>query len=236
MKRTWILICFSILLFLQANSQTATIYSQLVYPNAKNTTNHIRFKINNHSFGEKDTVIQVSINLDALDTCEAIIANDTIRFLTRFKPDHAYDITQGCCCAAFNLEPKNHPNRGTVRFRNSTDRDLVLSVADINIDTVQANETDSTYSHESPMYLFKPCSIILTETSYFSDKYDYQNDNGANERLRKEQSQYILSKSWFHFLHGEKIELIYDDTTRKVKFKLLGYLTDLEYESIRKRR
>lgn len=213
----------------EVSSQTVTLDSKVVFPTTEDTLNHIRFKINNQKFGEKDTIIQIKINPRGFDICQVIIENDTINFLTKFRKGELYEIRQGCCCAAFSLQPKNNPRRGTVTFHNPTKRDLGLVIAEANIDTVNANATQTTFSHESAMCLSKPCSILITETAYFSDTYNYKNDKRDYDNLWKEQAQYILNKSWFHFLHGEKIGLQYNDQTTEIKIKLNGYLTDKEY-------
>jgi hypothetical protein len=213
-------------------SQSVTINSQVVFPNVKDTLSYIRFKINNQSFGEKDTIIQIKVNTKGLDTCQAIIVDDTINFLTKFKEGEIYEIRQGCCCAAFTLEPTNNPRRGTVTFNNTTRRDLGLVIAEANIDTVKTNKTQTTFSYESAMCLFKPCNILITEIPYFTYSYNYKNDNRDYEILWKEQAKFILTKSWFHFLHGEKIELEYNDKTKETKIIIIGYMTDKEYENI----
>lgn len=212
--------------------QTVTIKAQVVFRDAKDTSNYIRFKMNNQSFGERDTLIKIYCNTKGFDTCEAIIANDTMRFLTKFKMGVSYKIKQGCCCVAFTLEPKKNPRRGTVTFNNTTKRDLGLVIAEANFDTVKANRTQTIFSHESAMCRFKPCSILITETPYFSEVYDFNSDKRNYDSLWKEQAQFILSKSWFHFLHGEKIALVYNDKTKDSKIRLIGYMSDKEYEAV----
>lgn len=231
MHKTLILLILIIFLAGKANSQTATIATQVAFPNAKETVDYIRFKINNQSFGARDTVIQIRINTKGFDSCEAIIANDTLRFLTKFKEGELYEITQGCCCAAFILKPKNNANRGTVTFNNKTKRDLALTVAEANIDTIQTRKTETIFASESAMCVFKPCSIVLSETAYWSDKYsDY--DDKEYVKLKEEQASYILGKTWFHFLHGEKLKLEYKEKKKSIQLKLIGYLTDKEYKTI----
>ena len=68
----------------EVKAQFVSINSQVVFPNVKDTLNYIRFKINNQSFGEKDTIIQIKVNAKGFDTCQAIIVDDTINFLTKF--------------------------------------------------------------------------------------------------------------------------------------------------------
>jgi hypothetical protein len=232
MNKFLLIIILTIASIKEVKSQSVTINSQVVFPNIKDTLNYIRFKINNQSFGEKDTIIQINVNAKGFDTCQAIIVDDTINFLTKFRESEIYEIRQGCCCAAFTLEPKNNPRRGTVTFKNTTRRDLGLIIAEANIDTVKTNKTQTTFSYESAMCLFKPCSILITEILYFSDSYNYKNDKRDYEILWKEQTKYILTKSWFQFLHGEKIELEYNDKIKETKIKLIGYMTDNEYENI----
>jgi hypothetical protein len=216
-------------------SQTATIKAPVTYPYIEDTakTTFNRFTINGHSFGEKDTVIKIRINPKGFDSCEAVIARDTLRFVTKFKSGELYEIEQGCCCAAFTLRAKNNAARGTVMFKNTTGRDLAVVVAEANIDTVKKSRTHTTFASESAMCLFKPCSILITETEYLSSKYDYQSDNRDYDKLWEEQAKYILASTWFNFLHGEKIEVIYDEKTKTAKPTLTGYLTEGEHRKWR---
>jgi hypothetical protein len=213
--------------------QTASIkIVRQFYDNSFEKFDSIQFQFNGVKIFATDTLAkQIPLNY-ALDYCIAIIGTDTIHFLTKLKPNNEYTIRPGCCCAAFILEPKNNARRGTVTFKNTTKRDLGLIVAEANIDTVKVNVTRTTFSYESAMCLFKPCSILITEPSYFSDTYNYKNDGRDYDTLWKEQAQFILTKSWFHFLHGEKIELDYNDKTKVTNIRLVGYMTEKEYENI----
>ena len=232
MPKSFYIFILTIAFVFEVKAQTATIDAHVVFPSEKDTINHIRFRINNQEFGGKDTLLQLKLNKKGFDSCEAIIGADTLKFLAKFKKGEVYEIRQGCCCAAFTLEPQNAPRRGTVTFKNTTNRDLGLVVAEANQDTVKAKATQTTFSFESAMCLFKPCSILITETPYFSDAYNYKNDNRDYDSLWKEQSQYLLTQSWFHFLHGEKIGIEYNDVTKNTSLKLLGYMTDEEYEKV----
>ncbi len=232
MNKFLLLLLLTIITFQQVHGQTVTLHAQVVFPNAKDTLQPIRFQINNHAFGEKDTVIQLSINSKGLDSCSAIIAYDTLHFLTKFNAGETYEIKQGCCCAAFTLEPTNNPRRGTVALKNTTKRDLGLVVAEANVDTVKAKTTFTTFSYESAMCMFKPCSILITEIDYLSAKYDYHNDKRNYDSLWQEQAQFILTKNWFHFLHGEKVVIVYNDKNKTARLEVNGYMTEEEYENI----
>ena len=226
-----IIIASIIMLFsaFKAHCQTISLDANKVYPHLKESEDYIRFKINNQSFGAKDTVIQIQINTKGFDVCEAIIAKDTLRFLAKFKEGESYEIRQGCCCAAFTLKPKIGAMRGTVTFNNKTKRDLALIVAESNVDTVKINRKKTLFADESAMCMFKPCSILLSETAYFSDKYEY-NDNKDYDTLREEQASYIVGSIWFHFLHGEKLVLEYAEKEKSIQLKLMGYLNQSEYK------
>lgn len=220
-----------IILFISSISfgQKAIINFQKVFPNLKETENYIKFEINGQNFGEKDSIINIPINKLEFDNCKAIINKDTLNFVTKFRESETYVIKQGCCCAAFILEAQKNPKRGTVLFKNKTKRELGLIIAEANIDTVQIGKKKTIFASESAMCYFKPCSILITETEYFSSKYDYHYGIKDYEKLQKEQAKYILSSTWFHFLHGEKIEIFYDSTIHKLNIKLNGYLTEKEY-------
>ncbi|MCU0440068.1 MAG: hypothetical protein MUC49_19445 [Raineya sp.] len=193
--------------------------------------NYVKFEINNQKFGEKDSVIKLQINKYGLDKCKAIIAHDTLNFLTKFIENELYEIEQGCCCAAFIFKAHKNPRRGTITFRNRTKADLGLIIAEANIDTVKAKTNKTTFASESAMCYFKPCSILITKTEYMSPKYDYNSDNRDYETLWKEQEKLILASTWFHFLHGEKIEVFYSSKHHKLKIKLKGYLQKHEYKN-----
>jgi hypothetical protein len=211
-------------------SQTATIHARVVISDREDSTSLTRFTINGQSFGERDTTIKIKVNQSGFDVCEAVGKHSSQKFLTRFKAGESYVIEQGCCCANFLLMAKKQPRRGTVFFKNVTNRDLGLVVAEANIDTVKAGKADTLFSLESAMCLFKPCGILLTETAYLSDEYNYHSDNRNYKKLWEEQAQYILGETWFHFLHGEKIEIEYLEASKSVRIKLLGYLTKSEYK------
>lgn len=201
------------------------------YDNSFEKFDSIQFQFNDTKFFATDTTSKKIVLNKTFDSCIVIIGLDTINFLAKFKANNEYLIRPGCCCSAFTLEPKINPKRGTVTFKNTTRRDLGLVIAEANIDTVKSNKIQTIFSYESAMCLFKPCSILITDTQYFSDSFNYKNDQRDFDRIRKEQSQFILTKSWFHFLHGEKIELDFNDLTKEIKIKLNGYMTDKEYSN-----
>lgn len=165
MKRILTLI---FLIFYSINfGQTAILKVQKVFPTLKENVNYIKFIFNEQSFGEKDTIINIRINKLGFDNCFAIIDKDTLKFKTKFIENETYEIKQGCCCAAFTLEAQKNPKRGTVKYKNRTNRNIGLIVAEANIEEVKKSETKKIYASESAMCLFKPCSILLTETSIF---------------------------------------------------------------------
>ena len=233
MKKITILLLLTLWTTSYCLGQTAKVrIVRQFFENSFEEFDSIQFQLNGVKILATDKSVQ-KINLNkTLDSCIAIIGSDTIHFLTRFRPDNEYIIRPGCCCAAFTLEPIINPRRGTVTFKNTTKRDLGLVIAEANIDTVEANTSKTTFSSESAMCLFKPCNILITETGYFSDSYNYDNDQKNYDSLWKEQAQYILAETWFHFLHGEKIELYYSDKTRDISIRLTGYMTDKEYGNI----
>lgn len=228
MKRIFTL---TFLIFYSINfGQTAILKVQKVFPNPKENVNSIKFIFNEQEFGEKDTIINIKIQKKGFDKCCAIINSDTLKFITKFKENETYEIKQGCCCAAFTLEAQNNPNRGTVKFKNRTNRNLGLIVAEANIEKIDTGKTQNIYASESAMCLFKPCSILLTETEYLSEKYDYKSDERDYDKLWEEQRKYKIASIWFHFLHGEKIEIFYNEKAKKLDLNLIGYLTEKEYK------
>jgi hypothetical protein len=218
------------LIFYSINyGQTALIKVQKVFPNLKESSNYIKFAFNEQSFGDKDTIINIKINKNGFDNCYAIINKDTLKFKTKFKENETYEIKQGCCCSVFTLEAQNNPRRGIVKFNNRTTKNLGLIVAEANIEEIKKGNTVKIYASESAMCLFKPCSILLTETEYLSKKYNFLSDDRDYEKLRKEQDKFVIGLTYFHFLHGEKIEIFYNSKTKKIEIKLNGYLSEKEY-------
>jgi hypothetical protein len=189
------------------------------------------FKFNNVSFIATDTSTH-SIQLNkGLDKCLAIKGQDTVVFLTKFKPNETYVIEPGCCCADFAIKPRQKPRQGIIVFTNKSKRDLAFNVGDSNIDTVKSNQTKWLPFYESAMCPFKPAIINITELDYYSEKYDFRMGQDY-ESLKVEQDKFILANTYFHFLHGEKIELFYNDKKKHLELRLAGYLTDQEYETI----
>jgi hypothetical protein len=82
------------------------------------------------------------------------------------------------------------------------------------------------------MCFYKPCNILLTETEYLSEIYDYNSDDRDYEKLWKEQKKYIIASTRFHFLHGEKIEIFYNSKNESLEMKQNGYLSESEYKKI----
>ena len=225
------LFTLTFLIFYSINfGQTATLKVHKVFPNLQENINYIKFVFNEQSFGEKDTIINIKINKLGFDNCLAIIGKDTLKFKTKFIENEAYEIKQGCCCAAFTLEAQKNPKRGIVKYVNRTNRNLGLIVAEANIEEIKKSETKKIYASESAMCLFKPCSILLTEKEYLSKKYDYNSDGRDYKKLWAEQEKYKIASIWFHFLHGEKIEIFYNQKNKNLDIKQNGYLTEKEFE------
>jgi hypothetical protein len=220
---------FFLFILLMSFGQTAKVtVERLFLDDSSQNFDSIFFDFNGTRFFGSDTIpktIQLNRNLDS---CVAVIGTDTLTFFTKFKEGEEYLIRPGCCCAAFTLEALKNPNRGTITFKNTTKKELGMVVCEHNLDTIKAGRTKTTYAHESAMCLFKPCHIQVVETDYFSDKYDYKNDDRSYFLLWIERETFILSQEWFHFLHGEKVEVDIDSNSKKLELKITGYLTENE--------
>ncbi|WP_330441990.1 hypothetical protein [Flavobacterium sp. C4GT6] len=225
-----ITVCFSNL-----KSQTVTIHHKVVHPSYRDTTSYVKFKINNQYFGEKDTIINIAINKKGFDLLEVVSYNDTLRFPAKFKEGETYEIYQGCCCSVFVIRPVNNTKRGTVTLKNKTTRDLGLVAGGMNQDTVKANQTKTLFAHVSAMCRFEPCNIIITETQQLSKIHNHTKYSNHLNTPYVENKDYFLTDGLFLFLHGEKIELDYNDKTKKFDIKIVGYITDEEYKEVYKK-
>lgn len=205
------------------------------YSNQYESFDEIQFEFNGESFSGADTGwVEVDVR-DTFDQGIAIIGTDTLHFLLKFKHGQSYTIKPGCCCAAFTLTADSNAHRGTVRVTNSAERDLLVMVTESNSDTVEAKSTSQPlFAHESAMCLFKPAYILLAEMAYGNKKYQYSPDKSMDfQTLQAEREAFIIHMSWFHFLHGEKIELRYEEHTDEVTYSFDGYLTPQERKQVR---
>lgn len=221
-------------LFICVNSfgQTATIKLKTkIYPNGRETEAPLKFEFNGITFKENDSILQVPVKRNNFDTYKVTYADGSYDFITKFKENEIYELWQGCCCADFTLAAKNNPRKGVVIFKNKTKKDLCLLVSTFETDTVASGKKKVTFASESAMCDFKPCEIHITETEYLSEKYNYS-ENTDCKMLSKEQDNLILASNWYHFLHGEKIEAIYNPDLKKIDLKLKGYLSEKEYLKI----
>jgi hypothetical protein len=213
--------------------QTATIKIERLYSeDSFEKFDSLYFDFNGTTFWGSDTLPKTVAVNDNFDQCTVIGGNDTLHFLTKFQSGQEYALRPGCCCAAFTLQSIQNPNRGTVTFKNKTNRDLGLVVCEHNSDTVKIDSIQTTYADESAMCLFKPCKIQIVETTYFSDEYEYKNDDRSYFKLWLEREGYILNQIWFHFLHGEKIEIDFDPKSKNIELKIIGQLTKDELDEL----
>jgi len=164
------------------------------------------------------------------DKCTAIIGKDTLHFLAKFRKNEKYIVQPGCCCAFFILVPESNPQRGTVSFTNTTKENLMLIAAEANIEEVSPGKAKTIFAHGSAMCMFKPCSIVVAKTAYNDPKYDYDGDGKDYDSLWAEQEQYIIDGAWFHFMHGEKIEVSLDEAAGKITLLPDGYLKPEEHQ------
>lgn len=219
--------------FLNSFGQTATIkIERHFFDNSFEKFDSIYFDINGTKFWGKDTLTQTIRLNDNFDKCTAIIGKDTLNFLAKFQNRQEYVLRPGCCCAAFTMQARQNANRGTITFKNKSDKDLGLVVCEHNSDTVKIDSVKTLFASESAMCLYKPCSIKIVETSYFSDDYNYENDERNYDELWGEQKKFELGQVWFHFLHGEKIEVNFDAKSEKIELNIIGHLTNAEIEEL----
>lgn len=219
---------------IKTSGQTATIKVVATsHDNQYDKFDQILFTFNGQSFSgaDKDS-FKIKLE-DGFDWGRAVVENDTISFKLKFRPDESYTIKAGCCCAAFILTADSNPNRGTVQVKNKANRDLIVVVAEANRDTIRSKTTSKPlFAYESAMCLFKPASILIAEPEYANEKYQYNSAKNIDYgKLMKERRTLILSRGWFHFLHGEKIEITYEDKNNTLSYQLNGYLTPEEIKA-----
>lgn len=226
-----ITLCLVYFITLNSHGQSAFVkIERIFYDNSNEDFDSLEFVINGIHFNGMDTVARPIALNKKFDHCIAINGKDTWNFMAKFKANNTYVIRPGCCCAAFTIVPQDNPRRGTVMFQNKTNRDLGLVVATAGFDTVSMHTSKEVFSYESAMCLFQPCRIQLVETEYMNDKFNYSSDTLDYDSLWKEQANYSIDSRYFHFLHGEKIEIMYNEKLNSIKLKLIGYLTEEEYK------
>lgn len=198
--------------------QTATI--QVVrqfYDNSFQNFDSIKFHFDSINFSSTDTTVKTLPLDNNLTHGIAILGEDSINFLIKFRPNVEYHILPGCCCATFTIEPKTNPRLGTLTFKNDTDKELILSVCDNSYDTVKVNKEIIVNASESAMCMFRSCRIVVSDNTLIKKKVEENVNN-------------ILTERYFHYLHGEKIQIIYNKKRKEYQIRLKGYLSDKEYE------
>lgn len=198
--------------------QTATIkVERLFSENSYENFDSIYFDFNGTTFWGRDTFTK-TINLNSdLDRCIAVIEKDTLIFLTRFKSEQNYTLKPGCCCEAFTLQAQKNASRGTVTFRNHSGKDAGIVICGHHWETVKTDSSTTIYADESAMCLFRTCSIQVVDTRYFSNGYEDENDDSGHRSARE---KYILDQVWFHFLHGEEVEVIFDADSTTIELEV----------------
>ena len=196
------------------------------------------FTFNGISFWGYDTTLKtIPLNKGKiLDTCIATFGKHTTFFLTKFKANEEYFISPNCCCN-FTLQSKNckimgEIDKGSVLFKNKTKRELGLIVG-CSYDTVKNHQQIQSLALESAMCYFNPCNIQLVEIDYFSDLYDFLYGYTSYEQCTEAENKFVLTNVLFHFMHGEKIEIVYNDKSKTSNLKLKGYLTKEECNKLR---
>lgn len=222
---------FFLLIFGYANAQSASIVvERLFYSNSFEAFDEIQFLFNGVSFSPLDTVpVAIPLKTD-LDECQAIIGEDTLDFYAKFKPGEAYVIHPGCCCAAFTLKSVEKGRRGTALFKNRSQDSVLFNMTEAVGGLLNAGETFTDFAHESAMCLFKPVLMELGRPALARFKYDTQGGTVPWSEIMEKRDKLVIARGGFHFLHGEKIEVMHAPGTDTLKIKLLGYLTDAEYE------
>lgn len=165
------------------------------------------FELNGQIIAAADSSVHPLAVLDGLNTCKAMLPQDTLVFLANFKYGQTYFLKPGCCCAIFTLEAKYQPSRGTVSVKNTTSETLILTVCEHNADTLAPGEESTLYASESAMCLFKPCHIILASPAYFDPKFEADVNGQLSGALKAERSKYLYSELNFQFLQAENLWL-----------------------------
>jgi len=230
---------FIILLLLSSS----TVYCQCsnvklietTLPNQFADFDKIKFIFNGiEFFGSEKGIFEIEPNI-GFDNGIAVIKNDTLKFKLKFKANENYVLKAGCCCSAFILVPEQNARRGTVELLNKFKKNLNIILAEANFDTIEVNSIKTPiFAFESAMCRFKPASILITELEYNDQRFKFTNNDKLNKSLSNKRKTFILYENWFHFLHGEKIELVFDQSRKNVKMNLLGYLTEKEIKKFYK--
>lgn len=188
----------------------------------------IEFNLNGVSFLGKDAATYHIPLKKSLDQCYAVFKSDTLFFQAKFRLGESYQLSAGCCCAAFNLQPENDGSRGNVIFKNNTRQAFGLVAGEGNAEIVPKREACELHAFESAMCLFKPCHILLTDSAYFSESFQYDSKRPDFDSLMLAHEQLILAKGNFLFLHGERIKAYFEKNSTHLRFRIVGYLKDAQ--------
>ena len=139
--------------------------------------------------------------------------------LCKFRANERYLLSPCTCCGIFLIIPETEPERGFVQFVNESKNTYLGSASEIETDTILPNsKTPFQFSSISMNCGFRPSEITVFEPEYFNPKYAYEITSKLSdkkrEKLESKQNKFIKYDIDFLFLHGERLILTIDKTSK----------------------
>lgn len=192
---------------LVAQVPKAYIYTDYQYPNKDL---EFKIKVNGIDVSTSNSNFEIPINRIGFDTIVSKFYNNAESLaILKLKPNHSYILSSNTC-SLYEIKPEEAAKLGMVKFRIES-KDMTNYV--VNVDGLsereinRENKDDYYYTPPSAMCRFAAKSIEIKSTK----------------------SQ-VLQTILFHFLHGERLEIIYYAEQDQSNVQLRGFVnSEKEY-------
>ncbi|MEW5677093.1 hypothetical protein ABGT15_12335 [Flavobacterium enshiense] len=181
----------------------------------------LKFNINGRTFCIKDSLkITFPVNDKQFDTIRYsyILKGKEYKdmAIAKFKQNEEYKLWPCVCCGIFGIST-NKPERGVVRFKNTSKKKFIGITGDFDYEVIEPKSLSKYYFSSISMN----CGYTPNELSI----YDFNFKNNLDEALDKlGDEKYAVN---FLYISGEKITIEYlDKGNSKVTFD--GYLEEGE--------
>jgi len=163
-----------------------------------------------------DTIVhQIMINENKFDTIIFTCFNSPDTAITKFIAGETYFININAC-SFYELIAKNNPSTGMVRFEKTNNmNDTIIGYCEPTyiIDTL-ISKNISEYFQIRPSAMCFYSSIKIGFRTASSNKSNLYDDNFYNAKIK------------YHFLHGEKLTIKYDELTNEIYLTIDSYLKE----------